>query len=212
MAIPVLDKEGEYLVYCHSDSASILGAQKLIDVGFKNVYRLKGNFSAWVDSGYQIELGKAEEAEEEVIRIESPSFKNNEVIPADYTCDGTNINPELIISGVPEDAESLVLIMDDPDSTGGTWVHWTVWNIDPETEGIPEDNVPAGAVEGVTDFKTSGYGGPCPPPSTHRYFFRLYVLDIMLDLDASATAGDIQQAMQDHILDSTELIGPYGSS
>ncbi len=153
-----------------------------------------------------------EEAEEEAIKIESSSFKNNEAIPSDYTCDGKNINPALIISGVPANAESLVLIMDDPDSPGGTWVHWTIWNIDPKTKGIPENNVPAGAVEGVTDFGTPGYGGPCPPPGTHRYFFKLYALDIMLDLDTSATARDIQEAMQGHILDSTELIGLYGNS
>jgi len=144
--------------------------------------------------------------------IKSPSFKNNEMIPAKYTCDAENINPALVFSGIPSAAVSLVLIVDDPDAPGSTWVHWTVWNMSPETAEITEKSAPDGSVEGNTDFGTPGYGGPCPPSGTHRYFFKLYALDITLKLDASATAADIEDAMQGHILGSAELIGLYKRS
>ncbi|MQY75764.1 MAG: YbhB/YbcL family Raf kinase inhibitor-like protein [Clostridia bacterium] len=143
------------------------------------------------------------------MKIESPSFKNNEMIPSKYTCDAENINPPITISGISQDAKSLVLIVDDPDAPAKTWVHWTVWNIDPKTTEILENSVPQDAVEGVTDFGTPGYGGPCPPSGTHRYFFKLYALDTTLDLSSSATVEDIQEAMEGHILDSVELIGLY---
>lgn len=145
-----------------------------------------------------------------VMKIESPSFSNNEMIPPNYTCDGANVNPPLMISGAPEDAKSLVLIVDDPDAPSKTWVHWTIWNIDPDTKEILENGIPQGAVEGMTDFGIPGYGGPCPPSGIHHYFFKLYALDITLDLSSSASAVNIQEAMQGHILDSAELIGIYG--
>jgi len=145
-----------------------------------------------------------------VMKIESPSFSNNEMIPPNYTCDGANVNPPLMISGAPEDAKSLVLIVDDPDAPSKTWVHWTIWNIDPDTKEILENGIPQGAVEGMTDFGIPGYGGPCPPSRIHHYFFKLYALDITLDLSSSASAVNIQEAMQGHILDSAELIGIYG--
>lgn len=166
------------------------------------------------------EIGEeAEEAEEEeeaevevveVMKIESSAFENNGMIPAEYTCDGVNINPQLTIGGIPAGAESLVLIVDDPDAPGGTWVHWTVWNIDPLVTEIPENSIPMGAVEGVTDFGKTGYGGPCPPSGTHRYFFKLYALDTTLELDSSAAVQDINEAMDGHILESAELVGLYG--
>jgi len=207
-AIPALDPEGKYLVYCHTDAASIPGAQKLVDAGFKNVYRLAGNFAAWADAGYEIEKG----GEMADMNINSPAFSNNEDIPPKYTCDSDNINPELDFSGVPPDAVSLVLIMDDPDAPGGTWVHWTLFNIDPATAGIDENSVPAGAVQGSNSWGTQVYGGPCPPSGTHRYFFKLYALDTSLDLDPTATASDIEDAMQGHILANAELIGLYSRS
>ncbi len=141
--------------------------------------------------------------------IESPSFKNNEMIPAKYTCDAENINPALVFSRIPLAAVSLVLIVDDPDAPGGTWVHWTIWNMGPGTIEISENSLPDGSVEGNTDFGTPGYGGPCPPSGTHRYFFKLYALDTILKLDASAKAAGIEDAMQGHILGSAELIGLY---
>ena len=143
------------------------------------------------------------------LTIESPSFGNNEMIPSKYTCDGQNINPPLKISGVSNTAKSLVLIMDDPDAPMGTWVHWTIWNINPKITEILENNVPENAVEGITSFKKPGYGGPCPPSGTHRYFFKLYALDTMLELNSKASASDIEKAMEGHILDSAELIGLY---
>lgn len=143
------------------------------------------------------------------MNISSPVFKNNEPIPPKYTCDGENISPPLQISGAPEGAKSLVIIVDDPDAPGRTFVHWTVWNIDPEIGEIPENSVPKGGKEGMTDFGRPGYGGPCPPSGVHRYFFKLYALDTILDLPEGATKQDIEQAMQNHILAKCELIGLY---
>ncbi len=163
------------------------------------------------ETGEETGLTKEEELEE-TMKIESPVFKTNEMIPSRYTCDGQNINPQLNISGVPADARSLVLIVDDPDAPGGTWVHWTAWNIDPATGEIAEGSVPVGAVEGVTDFGVPGYGAPCPPSGTHHYFFKIYALDITLDLDSSATVTEVEQAMEGHMMGSAELIGLYSRS
>ena len=143
------------------------------------------------------------------MKISSPAFEANQMIPLKYTCDGENINPPLQIADVPANTKSLILISDDPDAPMGTWVHWTMWNIPPETNKIGENSAPIGAVEGITSFGNKGYGGPCPPSGTHRYFFKLYALDAMLDLPQSAKAADIEKAMKGHILDKTELIGLY---
>ena len=142
------------------------------------------------------------------MKIKSSAFENNQLIPPKYTCDGGNINPPLLISDVPNEAQSLVLIMDDPDAPMGTWIHWTLFNIDPKISEIAEASSPQGAVQG----KTSGanrYGGPCPPAGTHRYFFKLYALDTSLDLHSDADKAKIEQAMQNHIIDQAELIGRY---
>ncbi|MCD6500585.1 YbhB/YbcL family Raf kinase inhibitor-like protein [bacterium] len=143
------------------------------------------------------------------MKIESSAFKENQSIPEKYTCDGENVNPLLKISEVPEAAKSLVLIVDDPDAPMGTWVHWTVWNVSSKTTEIPENSVPEGAIEGMTDFGKPGYGGPCPPSGTHRYFFKLYALDTTLGLSSSAKKVDLEKAMEGHILDKAELIGLY---
>lgn len=143
------------------------------------------------------------------MQLKSSAFSPNGPIPARYTCDGQNINPPLTISEVPETARSLVLICDDPDAPGKTWVHWTVWNIDPKTSEILEGNIPADAVQGLTDFGAVGYGGPCPPSGTHRYFYKLYALDIDLTLTYQAKKEDIEKAMEGHSLDQTQLIGVY---
>jgi len=145
----------------------------------------------------------------EKLIIESPEFGNNKMIPSKFTCEGENVNPELKISGASGSVKSLVIIMDDPDAPAGTWVHWTLWNIDPEIAVIPQNSVPEGAIEGITSFRKPGYGGPCPPSGTHRYFFKLYALDTLLDIGEKATAGDIEKAMKEHILDSAELVGLY---
>ena len=142
------------------------------------------------------------------MNIESIIFKNNERIPAQYTCDGSNINPSLTISGVPAEAKSLALIMNDPDSPTGTWVHWTVWNMDPMLKTIDENTVPKG-VEGKTSFGASGYGGPCPGSGEHHYHFKLYALDTILDLPAGSTLQVLETAMKGHTLAFAELIGLY---
>lgn len=145
-----------------------------------------------------------------IMQISSPAFTHNSDIPALYTCDGADRSPPLQISSVPSGAKSLVLIHDDPDAPMGTWVHWLLWNIDPKTEEIPEDSVPPGAVEGTTSWGKTGYGGPCPPSGTHRYFFKLYALDTLLALPPNAGKEKLEAAMQGHILAQGELVGLYG--
>lgn len=142
------------------------------------------------------------------MKIESPVFENSRKIPAKYTCDDKNINPPLIISGVPENAKSLALIVDDPDAPAGTWVHWTIWNLDPAIKEIEENSVPDG-IEGVTSFDKSGYGGPCPHSGTHRYFFKLYALDTIFSIPESSDKSVLEKAMEGHILASAELVGLY---
>ncbi len=141
--------------------------------------------------------------------IQSPVIQPSRSIPSDFTCDGRNINPPLEISGVPVGAKSLALIVDDPDAPAGTWVHWTLWNIPPETTLIEEGSVPAGAIEGVTSFGKPGYGGPCPPSGTHRYFFKLYALDTLPDLPQTAKAADLEKAISGHVIEQAELVGTY---
>jgi hypothetical protein len=143
------------------------------------------------------------------MQLTSPAFEDKEKIPEKYTCDGENVNPPLVFSDIPEKTQSLALIVDDPDAAAGTWVHWLMWNIDPGIRGIKEDDIPDTAIEGTTSFGSVGYGGPCPPSGTHRYFFKLYALDTTLDLPESALKEDLEVAMEGHILDEAELIGIY---
>ena len=143
------------------------------------------------------------------LNITSPAFKHNEHIPAKYTCDGADVNPALAIENVPTGAKSLALIVDDPDAPAGTWVHWVVWNVSPDIREIKEHTAPSGASQGMTDFRRRNYGGPCPPSGTHRYFFKLYALDTMLNLGADSTKAALERAMQGHILAQAELIGLY---
>lgn len=143
------------------------------------------------------------------MKLTSSVFEHNESIPSTYTCDGRDVNPPFAISGVPEGAKSLALIVDDPDAPAGDWVHWLVWNIDPGTTEIGEGSIPDGAVQGTTDFNRTGWGGPCPPSGTHRYFFKLYALDTALNLETSAKKAELERAMEGHELERTELIGLY---
>src|SRR5512143_1241812 len=124
----------------------------------------------------------------------SPAFKHGESIPSRHTCDGADVSPALAIANVPAGAKSLALIMDDPDAPGGMWVHWVVWNIDPATKEIGENSFPAGAKQGMNDFRKAPYGGPCPPSGTHRYFFKLYALDADLDLPAATTKASLERS------------------
>lgn len=144
------------------------------------------------------------------MRLSSPNFKNGAIMPAEFTCDGANISPALIIEDVPAEAKSLALIADDPDAPMGTWVHWVVWNISPKIKQTAK-GAKAG-IEGTNDFGRKGYGGPCPPSGIHRYYFKLYALDTSLSLDASATKAKLEQAMQNHIIAKAELMGKYSRS
>ncbi len=143
------------------------------------------------------------------IALTSPAFQNNGDIPAKYTCQGDDVNPPLKISGTPEGAKSIVLIMDDPDAPAGTWDHWVVWNIRPATTEINENSVPPGTVQGKNSWGRNGYGGPCPPSGKHRYFFRLYALDIELDIPQSSGKVDVEKAMEGHVIGRTHLVGLY---
>ncbi len=149
-----------------------------------------------------------------MLEIKSPAFENNSLIPKQYTCDGGNISPSLSWSNIPADAKSLALICDDPDAPAGTWVHWIIYNMPPASKGLQEGVLPIQELahdtkQGTTDFKKIGYGGPCPPKSTHRYFFRLYALNAKLNLEAGATKKQLLIAMEKHILAEAELIGKY---
>jgi len=140
------------------------------------------------------------------MQITSPDFTHNAPIPAVYTCQGKDINPTLVIEGIPNGTKTLVLILDDPDAPVGTFVHWVVFNIPPTNE-ITKDSIPG--TQGMNDFKRENYGGPCPPSGTHRYFFKVYALDKELDLQGGATKQEVEAAMKGHILDHAEMIGLY---
>lgn len=143
------------------------------------------------------------------MKISSSAFLNNQEIPKKYTCDGEDVNPPLIIEEIPKNAKSLVLIVDDPDAPVGTWVHWVVFNINPKIKEIKENSVPKEAILGRNDFGKLEYGGPCPPAGTHRYFFKVYALDKVLNLGQGATKMDLEKEMKGHILDWGELVGLY---
>jgi len=147
-------------------------------------------------------------------KISSSSFKNGELIPVKYTCDGANISPPLAWTAPPENAKSFALINDDPDAPIGDWVHWILFNIPPETRELQEEssskhNLPKGTIEGMNDFRKNNYGGPCPPSGTHRYFFKLYALDILLHPNESTNKKQLLDAMKGHILAEATLIGKY---
>ena len=151
----------------------------------------------------------AEERTMDMMLLTSQAFPKNGMIPPEYTCDGADGNPPLTIRNVPSKSRSLALIVDDPDAPRGTWVHWVVWNIGVDTTEIPATSVPAGALQGTNDFGKQGYGGPCPPSGTHRYFFKLYALDASPALKAGATKAQLEEAMKGHILGKAELVGLY---
>jgi Raf kinase inhibitor-like YbhB/YbcL family protein len=144
------------------------------------------------------------------ITITSSAFKEGEKIPRIYTCDDQNVSPPLSWTGVPSDTVSLALIMDDPDAPSGTWVHWVLFNLPASESGLSQGQVGDG-IEGKNDFGKVAYGGPCPPRgSTHRYFIKLYALDIVLELKAGASKAQVENAMQGHILAKGQLMGRYG--
>ena len=147
-----------------------------------------------------------------MIKISSPAFSNNDFIPPRYTCDGENILPPLEIRGIPSDAASVAVIVDDPDAPGGVWNHWSVWNIPVQpVVRLNNTSILQEAREGITDFGTKGYGGPCPPRGTgvHRYFFKVYALPKGFVLSADAPIEDIRATIEDNAIDYGELIGLY---
>lgn len=147
------------------------------------------------------------------MELTSSAFKHNKDIPSKYTCDGENISPPLLIAGAPENTMSFVLIMDDPDATGGvTFDHWIIWNIPPDTKEIKEGELAEEAIEGMNDFSKEEYGGPCPPQgsSKHRYMFKLYALDTVLDVPFGSGKKTVEQAIGGHVLDQVALVGIYG--
>lgn len=141
-----------------------------------------------------------------MMRLTSKEFSHNGFIPKKFTCQGQDINPVLTIEDIPADAKSLALIIDDPDAPMGTWVHWVVYNIAPASV-IKEDSVPG--IDGINDFGRQAYGGPCPPSGTHRYFFKVYALDVQLNLKPRLSKRELESTMQGHILEKAELIGLY---
>jgi len=148
------------------------------------------------------------------MELKSSAFTAGGMIPKKHTCDGPDMSPPLSWSEIPGKVKSLALIADDPDAPMGTWVHWVAWNIPPDVraleEGVPKkDSLPNGMKQGTTDFRSIGYGGPCPPSGTHRYFFKLYALDTSLNLPPSTTKKDLERAMQGHLLQQVELMGRY---
>lgn len=143
------------------------------------------------------------------ISITSPSVQAGGDIPAKFACDGTNVSPELHISAAPNEAKSLVLIVDDPDAPRGLFTHWIVWNIDPKTTRIAETSAPSAGIQGTNDFGKRNYGGPCPPSGTHRYFFKIFALDTKLELKPGARRAELDAAMRGHVLAQGELMGRY---
>jgi hypothetical protein len=160
----------------------------------------------------------SEKRENMSLTLTSPAFKNNGNIPALYTCDGKDISPALNWSGVPQNAKSLVLILDDPDAPDPaapkmTWVHWVLYNIPPTgtglAEGIKDADLPQGTLQGVNDWKRTGYGGPCPPIGRHRYFHKLYALDTVLPDLKRPTKTRVELEMQGHVIGQAVLLGTY---
>jgi Raf kinase inhibitor-like YbhB/YbcL family protein len=153
-----------------------------------------------------------------VMKLTSPNFENQKEIPKKYTCDGEDISPALAWSAGPDGTKSFALIVDDPDapdpkSPKMTWVHWVLYNIPASihslTEGVGKKDLPKGTLEGVNDWKRTGYGGPCPPIGKHRYFLKLYALDIVLPDLKRPNKAQLEKAMEGHVLAKTELVGLY---
>ncbi len=148
------------------------------------------------------------------IKLTSSAFEDGGMIPSKYTCDGDDVSPPLKWDNVPEEVRSIALICDDPDAPMGTWVHWVLFNLPAGarelSENVPADNTLAdGARQGLTDFGRVGYGGPCPPGGTHRYFFKIYALDVQVELASTARKQDLLGAMEGHILAQGQLVGKY---
>ena len=144
------------------------------------------------------------------MKLTSPDFNEGGTIPERCTCDGQDMSPALEIADAPQSAKSLVLIVDDPDAPSGCFTHWVVWALAPELTEIAAGKLPPKAVQGVTDFGTNKYGGPCPPSGVHRYYFKLYALDINLELPSRTRRQALDAAIKGHIVSEATLMGRYG--
>ncbi len=148
------------------------------------------------------------------INIESSSFQEGGMIPSKYTCDGADVSPALSWSNIPDGTKSIAIISDDPDAPMGTWVHWVLYDLPLDITNLPE-NTPDektlnnGAKQGTNDFGRIGYGGPCPPGGTHRYYFKIYALDATLELKPGATKSQLLSAMKGRVLSEGQLMGKY---
>jgi Raf kinase inhibitor-like YbhB/YbcL family protein len=148
------------------------------------------------------------------MKLTSTTFTPGGPIPLPYTCDGSDFSPDLEWDGAPQDTLSFALVVDDPDAPRGTWVHWLAYNIPAPAFRLAaklprEAEHPSGLKQGTNSWGRIGYGGPCPPSGTHRYFFRLFALDVVLDLPGGATREELEAAMAGHVLDRAELMGTY---
>jgi Raf kinase inhibitor-like YbhB/YbcL family protein len=152
------------------------------------------------------------------LTITSAAFEDGGPMAAKYTCEGSDISPPLQWSGIPEGTRSLVLIVDDPDAPDPaapkmTYVHWVVYNLPPDSRGLPEgtrsDGLPPGTLEGLNDWQRTGYGGPCPPIGRHRYFHKLYALDTLLDDLGQPTKDQLLKAMANHVIAQAQVMGTY---
>jgi Raf kinase inhibitor-like YbhB/YbcL family protein len=149
------------------------------------------------------------------LQITSTAFSEGQPVPAKYSCEGSDISPPLAWTNAPANTKSFALIADDPDAPMGTWVHWVLYDLPPSTNALPEDvaktqYIAGNAKQGLNSWPRLGYGGPCPPPGKpHRYFFKLYALDRMLDLKPGLTKKDVEAAMEGHVLAEGQLMGTY---
>jgi Raf kinase inhibitor-like YbhB/YbcL family protein len=141
------------------------------------------------------------------LTVKSPAFEANKKLPKKYTCEADGVNPPLTIEGIPAEAKSLALLLEDPDATIGTFDHWVVWNIPVSTSKIEENTVPG--IEGLNSGRRPGYYPPCPPSGSHRYIFKIYALDQTLNLPSSTKKAGLLKAMQDHVVAEGELVGLY---
>lgn len=145
------------------------------------------------------------------MQIKCTEFSDQQMIPVKYTCKGDNINPPLVLSQVPKNARSLALTVFDPDSPSGNFVHWLMWNIDPNIKQIEPGRAPTGATQGVNDFGNPSYGGPCPHQGTHRYVFSLFAIDTTLNIPQTTTREDLLAKIQPQIIEQTELTGVFAA-
>jgi hypothetical protein len=167
---------------------------------------IAGGLLAWFFIFLFLNPNMLKAQENSIMRLTSPEFENNGYMPEKFTCEGAGVNPEINISGIPKGAKSLALIVDDPDAPSGTFVHWVVFDI-PLTNKISENSIPGKQGSNTTD--ALNYVRPCPPSGTHRYFFKLYALDVLLDSEEGISKQELLASMQSHILDYAELVGLY---